>query len=300
MFSFHEVSKEFKTDFWEKPFKALDNVSFNLRAGNIVGFLGANGAGKTTGIKILLGFIKPTSGSIEFDPSLGKKRSDIFKNIGYLPERPYFYADLTGQEFINYIGQLNDLSRSEIEKNGNHWAMSLKIDFALQRKLRFYSKGMLQRLGFVAALVADPKLLILDEPLSGLDPLGRKEFKDIMNLLSGEGKTIFFSSHILSDVEEVSKDVVILESGKLVHSGSLQDLVKGKATKEYELVIDGNFNEKFNKFGNTQKLGEFSKLIFNEKEYLNVIGEISKERVNIESLKKITPTLEDIIYRIGV
>ncbi len=300
MFSFHEVSKEFKTDFWEKPFRALDKVSFNLSGGNIVGFLGANGAGKTTGIKILLGFIKPTSGKIEYDPALGKNRSEIFKNIGYLPERPYFYADLTGREFINYIGQLNDLTKLDIKKNGDFWAKSLKIDFALDRKLRFYSKGMLQRLGFVSALVADPMLLILDEPLSGLDPLGRKEFKDIMNQLSSEGKTIFFSSHILSDVEEVSREVVILESGKLVHSGNLLDLVKGKTTDEYELVLDSRESEKIKELGSLQEQGEFCRLVFPQSDFSRVLEQVSKENINIESLKKVTPTLEDIIYRIGV
>lgn len=300
MFSFHEVTKDFKTDFWEKPFRALDNVSFSLKPGSIVGFLGANGAGKTTGIKVLLNFIDPSSGHVEYNPILGKSKRDIFKNIGYLPERPYFYADLTGIEFLKYIGQLNDLSKTDIELRVKKWSEVLKIDFALERKLRFYSKGMLQRIGFVSALIPDPKLLILDEPLSGLDPLGRKEFKDIMNGLAGEDKTIFFSSHILSDVEEVSRHVVIMEKGKLIHSGNVLELVNEKSTNEFELIVQPTEVKFFKDKYKGEKKGDFQSYTFSNDELENVMSVVANEKVKIESLKKVTPTLEDIIYRIGV
>ena len=300
MFSFHEVTKDFKTDFWEKPFRALDNVSFSLKPGSIVGFLGANGAGKTTGIKILLNFIDPSSGNVEYNPILGNTKRDIFKNIGYLPERPYFYADLTGLEFLNYIGQLNDLSKADIAIRIKKWSEALKIDFALGRKLRFYSKGMLQRSGFVSALIPDPKLLILDEPLSGLDPLGRKEFKDIMNGLAGEEKTIFFSSHILSDVEEVSRDVVIMEKGKLIHSGNVLDLINEKSTNEFELIIQPTEVKVFEDRYKGEKKGDFQSYTFSNDELDSVMSLVAEQKIQIESLKKVTPTLEDIIYRIGV
>lgn len=299
MISFHEVSKEFKTDFWEKPFRALDNLSFELNPGNIVGFLGANGAGKTTGIKLLLKFIKPTSGNITYHSDLGKNHQEIFKNIGYLPERPYFYPDLTGRELLSYVGQINSLSKNTINVEGKKWSEFLKIDFALDRKLRFYSKGMLQRIGFVSALIKNPSLLILDEPLAGLDPMGRKEFKDVMNLLVKEGKTIFFSSHILNDVEEVSEEVVILKTGKLVYAGNLSDLIKNKSNNKYELLIKKNTEASLDGYSMTDQ-GRFHKLSIEESLLPELLSTIVKEDIKIENMKRETPSLEDVIYRIGI
>ena len=282
MFKFENVTKSFKTDFWAKPFVALDDVSFSLNPGNIVGFLGANGAGKTTGIKSLLGFINPTSGQISFDPLLGKTKKEIFRNIGYLPERPYFYPDLTGNEFLHYIGKLNDLSNQELKVSIEKWASKLKIDFALDRRLRFYSKGMLQRVGFVSALIHNPKLLVLDEPLSGLDPLGRHDFKDIMNIVASEGKTIFFSSHILSDVEEVCEDVVILQNGKLIYSGNIFQLISDKTTNDFEVILR-------NKEQHFVKESELSETL---KSFLS-------SNQDVESVRRATPTLEEIIYEVN-
>jgi ABC-2 type transport system ATP-binding protein len=297
--TFNEVSKEFKTDFWEKPFKALEQLSFELKPGNIVGFLGANGAGKTTGIKILLKFIKPSSGSIIYHETLGKNHQEIFKNIGYLPERPYFYPDLTGRELLLYVGQINSMPGSIIKEESKKWSEFLKIDFALDRKLRFYSKGMLQRVGFVSALIKKPKLLILDEPLAGLDPMGRKEFKDVMNLLVKEGKTIFFSSHILNDVEEVSEDVVILKSGKLIYSGNVLELIKNKSNNKFDLLIEGSEPHLSAEFTSIEQ-GRFRKISIEENKLSTVLKELTGNDIRIESIKRQTPSLEDIIYRIGI
>lgn len=300
MFNFENVSKEFQTDFWAKPFLAFKEVSFNVKPGNIVGFLGANGAGKTTGIKMLLNFIKPTSGSIGFDKIMGSTQREIYRNIGYLPERPYFYPDLNGEEFLKYIGKLNDLKDLEIKQSVDKWAKLLKIDSALDRKLRFYSKGMLQRLGFVSALIHEPKLLILDEPLSGLDPLGRKEFKEIMSSLGKEEKTVFFSSHILNDVEEVSEDVVILESGSLIYSGNIDELISKKSTDDYEILIRGNEDSLKSHFPEAL-LSRGTVRLKKNGEGLNVFLESAiKNNFKIQSVNKITPNLEEIIYKTGI
>lgn len=299
MITFHKVTKDFKTDFWEKPFRALDELSFELKPGNIVGFLGANGAGKTTGIKILLKFIKPSSGNIIYHDTLGNNQREIFKNIGYLPERPYFYPDLTGRELLSYVGQINSIPKQKIKEEAKKWSESLKVDFALDKKLRFYSKGMLQRIGFVSALIKDPKLLILDEPLAGLDPMGRKEFKDIMNTLVKEGKTIFFSSHILNDVEEVSEDVVILKTGKLIYSGNVLELIKDKSNNKFDLLIEGDEPRLSTEFTSIEQ-GRFRKITIEENRITDVLKELTNSDTRIESIRRQTPSLEDIIYRIGI
>ncbi len=238
MIKFSEVSKIFKTDFYARPFTALDCFSFDIPNNQIVGFLGANGAGKTTSIKILMGFIKSNSGKIEFDSALGNSRAQILGNIGYLPERPYFYPHLTGREFINYMGKLNELSSKQIDKEMKRWTERFSIDFALDRKVRDYSKGMLQRLGFVVTLLHDPKLLILDEPLAGLDPTGRKELKDAIIEVHREGKTVFFSSHIVPDVEEICETVIFIEKGKLLYQGSIDKLILENLQSSFVVKTD--------------------------------------------------------------
>src|SRR5690606_11152061 len=166
-------------------------------------------------------FIAPTAGAIKYGEGGKYNFREFVKKLGYLPERPYFHPDLTGKEFIHYMAQLNDVPKSEIAQRALKWSQRLRIDHALERKLRTYSKGMLQRIGFVSCLIHEPELLILDEPVSGLDPVGRKEIKEVMRELHKEGKTIFFSSHIVSDVEEICHNLVVLDAGKRIYQGSV-------------------------------------------------------------------------------
>ncbi|MFG1482238.1 ABC transporter ATP-binding protein, partial [Halobacteriovorax sp. HFRX-1_3] len=231
----HNISKSFKKDFWAKEFIALKNVNFELTEGKIVGFLGANGAGKTTLIKIILSFIKPNSGSVKI---LGNDWTDdnVRRLVGYMPERPYYYQNLTGLEFLYYCGELQEVSREIVDKNIEKWATKLEIKFALDRKIKGYSKGMLQRLGFVSVLLHNPRLIILDEPLSGLDPIGRKEFKDVIKEVNEEGVSVFFSSHIVNDVEEVCDDVVVLEAGEIIYNGPIKELVAKNTSNQFEIV----------------------------------------------------------------
>jgi len=228
MLEFCEISKTFKSDLLKKPFEALKNVSFNVPEGKIIGFLGANGAGKTTSIKVAMDFIRPTSGEIKFGKALGGSKKEAFKYIGYLPERPFFYPHLTGREFCHYMGALTELKRSRIVEQINKWGPRFKIDFALDREIRTYSKGMLQRIGFLATLLHDPRLIMLDEPIAGVDPIGRKEFRELILDLKDQGKTIFFSSHILADAEMISDRVGILNKGKLVKEMELFQLQSEK------------------------------------------------------------------------
>lgn len=227
------LDKKFPTDFWAKPFVALDKLNFSIPKGKIIGFLGANGAGKTTSIKIIMGFIKPTAGQVIYSEILGKDFQEIRQNIGFVPERPYFYPHLTGMEFLKYMGRLNALSDHKINEQIDKWAQRLKIHFALDRKIHSYSKGMLQRLGFVSSLLHNPQLVILDEPVSGMDPVGRKEIKDVIKEINADGKTIFFSSHIVPDVEEICDEVIFLDKGKLVYQGSIDKLIHDNTSTSY-------------------------------------------------------------------
>lgn len=294
------MSKSFARDFWQKNFVALDNVSFQVNKGKVTGFLGANGAGKTTSLRILLQLIKPTSGTVNFVPEFGKTSKEIFRKIGFLPERPYFYPNLTGREFLIYMGMLAGVKKSDLTNEINKWTERLSVSFALDRKLKTYSKGMLQRIGFASACLHRPEFLILDEPLSGLDPIGRKEFKDVMIELSREGKSIFFSSHIVSDVEEICQEVVILESGKLVYSGGINSFIQNNTRNFFELKVlkekgfDNNLLQKYLAFENNE-LSLF-KIPVAEKE--NVLKKFSSNLDAIYSLVPEKPTLEEVVYKI--
>lgn len=281
MIEFNEVSKDFKTDFWAPKFKALVDVSFKVRPGSITGFLGANGAGKTTLLKILMGFIKPSSGQVSFADSLGTNLDQIFTKIGYLPERPYFYPYLKGREFLHYMGEIQDLNKSEIEESIEKWSTKLKVDYALDRFVRGYSKGMLQRLGFASVLLHNPDLIVLDEPLSGLDPVGRKEFKDILSGLHDGKKTIFFSSHIVSDVEEICDDVVVLEKGRSIFNGSIDELISNNTNNDVEIKIRG-----------------MNKVILPFEQRDEYISKALAEGKSIELVRETKPTLEEIVYKL--
>ncbi len=300
MVQLEEITKIFTGDLFTKSFMALDGVSFTIPENRIVGFLGANGAGKTTSIKILMDFVRPNEGRVVFDPKLGKRRSEIAKNIGYLPERPYFYPHLEGREFLYYLGQIAGISKARIKELVLFWGPRFKIEFALDRKIQNYSKGMLQRLGFLATLLHDPKLIILDEPLGGLDPIGRKDLKEVMSAIHREGKTIFFSSHIVSDVEEVCQDVVFLKEGKLQYQGTIEQLIEQTATPTYKVWY--RTPAEIDYFATRSVIGEdrftrglqVGEVTAKDKEaFVKEVLEHQGEILKLESTKL---TLEEIIY----
>ena len=219
------LTKEYEAGFLRKrKTRALDTLSLAVERGQIFGFLGANGAGKTTTLKLLMRLIYPTSGTARI---LGRDISDISMHarIGYLPENPYFYDHLTAREFLSYCGEL--FGQKTGTRASRTEALLTRVN--LEKKswdlqLRKFSKGMLQRVGLAQALINDPEIVFLDEPMSGLDPVSRREVRDLIASLRTEGKTVFMCSHILSDIEVLCDSVAILKAGRLAHAGSLDEL----------------------------------------------------------------------------
>jgi ABC-2 type transport system ATP-binding protein len=219
------LTKDYEVGFWRKrKVRALDDLSLSIDEGQIFGFLGANGAGKTTTLKLLMRLIFPTGGSARI---LGHDIQDVrmHRRIGYLPENPYFYDYLTARELVEYCAELFGLTPVERRKRAADLLARVKLDEKRwDTQLRKFSKGMLQRVGLAQSLVNDPEIVFLDEPMSGLDPVGRREVRDLIASLRDEGKTVFMCSHILSDIEVLCDRVAILKSGRLAQAGYLDEL----------------------------------------------------------------------------
>jgi len=232
------LSKDYYVGFWRpRPYRALDSLSIDVEPGGVFGFLGPNGAGKTTTLKLLMQLVFPTSGEAEI---LGKPVGDVSvrRRIGYLPENPYFYDHLTAEEVLDYYGRLFGMSAADRRQRVPATLDRLGIGAERRLALRKFSKGMLQRVGLAQAILNDPEVLFLDEPMSGLDPLGRRDVRALILELRDQGRTIFFSSHILSDAESLCTRVAIVARGKLAASGSLADLSHFQVLG-WELVMSG-------------------------------------------------------------
>jgi ABC-2 type transport system ATP-binding protein len=219
------LTKDYEVGFWRKrKVRALDGLSLSIDRGQIFGFLGANGAGKTTTLKLLMRLIFPTTGSARI---LGHDIQDVqmHQRIGYLPENPYFYDYLTAREFLEYCAEIFGLPSAERKKRAADLLSRVGLDEKRwDTQLRKFSKGMLQRVGLAQSLVNNPEIVFLDEPMSGLDPVGRREVRDLIAALRDEGKTVFMCSHILSDIEVLCDRVAILKKGKLAQEGYLDEL----------------------------------------------------------------------------
>lgn len=233
------LTKDYEVGFLRKrKVRALDDLSLSVNAGQIFGFLGANGAGKTTTLKLLMRLIFPTAGTARI---LDCDISDVAMHtrIGYLPENPYFYDYLTAREFLNYCGQLFGFAKSFREQRTEELLTRVNLEKkSWDRQLRKFSKGMLQRVGMAQALVNDPEVVFLDEPMSGLDPVGRREFRDLIAALRGGGQTVFMCSHILSDIEVLCDSVAILKNGRLARAGTLDEL-RERETSAIEIIATG-------------------------------------------------------------
>ncbi|MEZ4442482.1 MAG: ABC transporter ATP-binding protein [Polyangiaceae bacterium] len=222
------LAKTFRTGlFVKKRVDAVRSVSFTVRRGEIVGFLGPNGSGKTTTIKMLLGLIAPTGGEVRMFGMPVPSRAARAR-LGFLPENPYVYPYLTPREFVEMSGSLSGRRGPALRRRCEEVLDRTGVLYAADRQVRQLSKGMLQRSALAAALVAEPELLILDEPMSGLDPVGRKEVRDLIFAEREAGRTIFFATHILSDVESLCDNVIILRSGEVAVSGSIRQLLRGE------------------------------------------------------------------------
>jgi len=226
MITINGISKDFKEGITGKCVKALENLDLEITQGEVFGFLGPNGAGKSTTIKILMNLIFPNAGKAEIG---GKDVRDPESRriVGYLPESPYFYDYLTADELLWFGGRTAGMDSKSIRERADLLVKRVDLQNARTRPLRTYSKGMVQRAGLAMALIHDPDVVILDEPMSGLDPIGRKMVGDLLIELKGQGKTVFFSSHILNDIERFSDRAGIIIRGKLKRVDTLQNLLSG-------------------------------------------------------------------------
>ncbi len=246
--SFREVSFTYRGD-WMQRITALREVSFTILPGQACGFLGANGAGKSTSIKLIMGLLHGHSGDIRlFDRPIGPP--ELRRTVGYLPEQPFFYENLSVEEYLRYLGRLSGLDGPRIRSACERVYEELDLGDLRRRFLRSFSKGMRQRFGLAQAIFAGPDLLVLDEPFSGLDPLWRSRFREILLAERSRGATLFFSSHILSDVEDICDHYVIIDHGQVLEAGELSGLFaqapvqmvgEGPAPAEAELLSGGHW-----------------------------------------------------------
>src|SRR5947199_4141535 len=254
-----DLTKDYQVGFWRKrPYRALDRLTIEVRPGEVFGFLGPNGAGKTTTLKLLMQLVFPTSGRAEM---LGFPPGDLRlkRRIGYLPENPYFYDHLTAEELLRYFASLFGYRSVDARERASRLLDEVGIGAERRLQLRKFSKGMLQRVGIAQALVNDPELVIFDEPLSGLDPLGRRDVRSLILRLRDRGCTVFFSSHVLSDAGALCTRAAILARGRLVATGQLPDILAFRPTG-WDLVVSGVGERTIAAFGSrirrTVRLGD--------------------------------------------
>ena len=293
------LTKDYEVGFWRKrKVRALDGLSLTVEQGQILGFLGANGAGKTTTLKLLMRLIYPTAGTARI---LGHDISDVHMHarIGYLPENPYFYDYLTAREFLNFCGELFGLNSSTRKRQTDDLLARVSLDSkSWDRQLRKFSKGMLQRVGLAQALVNDPEIVFLDEPMSGLDPVGRREVRDLIASLRTQGKTVFMCSHILSDIEVLCDSVAILKHGRLAQAGSLEEL-RARAINQIEIIASGADEAMLKQQlgGNaavTMTAGGLRIEVSDEKEVDAVLAALRKANGKLVSVQPVRQSLEEL------
>ena len=297
-----ELTKDYAIGFWRKrPYRALDRLSLSIEQGEVFGFLGPNGAGKTTTLKLLMQLIFPTSGKAEI---LGRPVGHVAtrQRIGFLPENPYFYDYLTAEELLTYFAQLFGIPPADRPRRVA--ALLDRVGIGAERKLqlRKFSKGMVQRVGIAQALINDPEVIFLDEPMSGLDPLGRRAVRSLILELRDRGKTVFFSSHILSDAEALCSRVAIVAGGRLAASGRLNDILAFEV-RGWELVMTDLSPEVLARLApSTQRLTQISPgryaidLALDERPE-RVLADLTATGARLVSLNPLRDTLEDFFVR---
>jgi ABC-2 type transport system ATP-binding protein len=288
------LQKRFRVGFIPKPRPILKGITFSVREGETFGYLGPNGAGKTTTIKCLLDFVHPDAGTIEI---FGRPhdRPRARQRLGFLPENPYFYDLMTSREFLSFTADLFGIDRAEKQDRIARLLRLVGLERAADLPLRKYSRGMLQRAGLAQALINDPQLVVLDEPLGGMDPIGRKEIRDIIVRFKDEGKTVFFTSHILQDIEMICDRVAIIVGGRIVKEGGLRDLVSERVLFT-EMTVAGLPPQAFAGLGESVSTqGDRVLLkIYDEARVDEAVGLVHDRRGRLISLSPRTETLEDI------
>jgi ABC-2 type transport system ATP-binding protein len=292
------LSKEYPFGFLNlKKKKSLEDLSMLVHTGEVFGFLGPNGAGKSTTIKLLMRLIFPTSGTARI---LGKSIEDvsIHQDIGYLPEQPYFYDYLTAAELLDYFARFHGLKARDRRERVERMLKKVGLETAKKIQLRRYSKGMLQRAGLAQAILHDPQVVVLDEPMSGLDPLGRREVRDIILELKKEGRTVLFSTHILSDAEMLCDRVGVIVGGKLRGVGTPGEMVTVAAAGMeilFELVAP---EQHFPLLAKAVKTGERYRVQLQESELYPALDELKAAGARILSVAQLKPTLEDFFMNL--
>jgi ABC-2 type transport system ATP-binding protein len=298
----YDLTKDYAVGFWRKrPFRVLDGLTLDVEAGEVFGFLGPNGAGKTTTLKLLMQLVFPTSGHAEM---LGRPVGDLSvkRRLGYLPENPYFYDYLTAEELLAYFAALFGYPRRECRARAGRLLDDVGIGAERRLQLRKFSKGMLQRVGIAQALINEPELVIFDEPMSGLDPLGRRDVRALILRLRDRGCTVFFSSHVLSDAEALCSRVAILAKGRLVTSGRLTDMRLFHAGG-WELVVAGAGDALVSALGarvrRAVRLGEGRYLLELplDPPPERLLAELTAAGAHLVSLNPIRQTLEDFFVQ---
>jgi ABC-2 type transport system ATP-binding protein len=296
----HALTKVYRPAWSRKQFVAVDRLNLEVRKGEIFGFLGHNGSGKTTTIKMILGLVRPTAGRALI---LGRdfREIDVKRSVGYLPESPYFYDYLTAEEFLKFYGRLFNMGGSELACKIDSLLEQVSLRDARSVQLRKFSKGMLQRVGIAQALINDPLLVILDEPMSGLDPIGRRDVRDIILRLREQGKTVFFSSHILPDVEMICDRVGILAKGELKAIGPVSDLIGSKNENDHrvEIQVAGatvGLWEKANRLGGAvnEQGGVTLITMANQRSAEELLGYIQSDKGRLVSFVPHKRSLEDV------
>ena len=288
------LEKIYNTGFWRKRSKpALRPLNLAVEEGEIFGFLGPNGAGKTTTLKILMGLVFPTAGSARI---LGLELDDpgMKTQIGFLPEQPYFYDHLTAQELLQYYGQLSGVDPKQLSRRVEAVLEQVKLSNSGNIQLRKFSKGMLQRVGIAQAILHEPKVVFLDEPMSGLDPMGRREVRGLIEDLKARGKTVFFSTHILSDAEALCDRVGIIHQGELRGVGAVAELTAGVHGK-VEIVWQGStVPAGIRTMGaESHTAGETTRIIVPEENQDAALEALRRERLRLISVIPVRSSLED-------
>ena len=297
-----DLTKDYAVGFWRKrPYRALDRLTLEVGPGEVFGFLGPNGAGKTTTLKLLIQLVYPTSGEAEI---LGRPLGDrsVKQRIGYLPENPYFYDHLTAEELLVYYASLFGLRGQERASRASRLLDEVGVGAERRLQLRKFSKGMLQRVGIAQALINTPELVILDEPMSGLDPLGRRDVRTLILRLRDAGCTVFFSSHVLSDAEALCSRVAILAKGRLVAAGRLTDMLALRA-RGWEMVVAGASEPLIASLGSRVRRsvriseGRYTLELALDPPPEQLLADLTAGGAHLASLNPIRETLEDVFVQ---
>ncbi len=287
------LEKTYLAGFWRnRPKRALFPLQLTVEDGEIFGFLGPNGAGKTTTLKLLMGLVFPTAGSARI---LGHAWIDpeVKAQIGFLPEQPYFYDYLTAHELLNYYAQLSGVAANQRKRRIDEVLVRVGLTDVAGVQLRKFSKGMLQRAGIAQAILHDPKLIFLDEPMSGLDPIGRREVRDLIQELKAQGKTVFFSTHILSDAEALCDRVAIIHQGQLRGVGAVQELTSSVQGKIEVTWYGTQIPSAIKALGaECHSTGEITRVALNENQQDAAIDALRRDRLRLISITPLRTSLE--------